>query len=267
MTKEYYNILGIESTATQDIIKKAYRKLALKYHPDKNPDDPTTKKKFLEIAKAYETLSDKVKRAEYDNPTSRYSRTSQKEWTTYYEDWNIPAKGRNVLINLILTLEESYNGCTKEIKLPSGELFSINIKPGTNTGHKFFIRGKGYPSKINDMAESGDLYIRIGVLNNNRFRLNNNDLISDIEISLYDSLLGIEIEVESLSGKLIIKIPEGSKQGQKFRIPNKGMPILNTNKFGDFYVVVHVIMHKFDDKERKSLEILRTYVNKKIKVN
>jgi DnaJ-class molecular chaperone len=267
MNKDYYKILGIEKTATEEDIKKAYRKLAVKFHPDKNPDDKEAEKKFKTILKAYETLSNKKKRAIYDRPPIDHNDLMGNIWNKFYADSGINIRGSNIRINLPITLKESYFGCKKEVNFPSGESIMLDVKPGTHSGHKFRAKGKGYKSEFNDMAFQGDAFINITVLNNPLYKIYNHDIYHNIEISLYDSLLGIDVEIETFDGKLKLKIPEGSKHGQKLRIPSKGMPIFNTKMKGDFYLVINVLMHKFDDKERKSLDRLREYVNKKIKID
>lgn len=282
MNKDYYKILGIERTATDDEIKKAYRQLALKYHPDKNPGDKEAEERFKVIAEAYSILSDKDKRAAYDRPspfadgfrtrnssgfTVNVNEMMGELWNKFYGNgtWGFDVKGEDIRINLNITLEESYTGCKKDIVLPTGETLKLDIKPGTYSGLKFRARGKGHKSKFNEMAQPGDVFIYINVLNDPRFKAIQHDLYREIEISLYDSLLGIEVEVETMEGLYKIKVPEGTKHGQKLRIPNKGMPVYNSPMKGDFYVVVNVIVHKFDDKERKALDVLRKYVNKKNK--
>jgi len=269
MNKDYYKILEVERTATDDEIKKSYRKLAKKLHPDKNPDNKQSEEKFKEVSEAYNVLSNKEKRTAYDNPNPfRHTGTNMHDvWNQFYGEYEIPVQGESIRVNLAITLKEAYSGCRKEFMLPTGETLSLDIKPGTHSGHNFRARGKGFKSTINEMAAPGDAFIHIVVLNNPLYKNINHDLLYNVEISLYDSLLGIEVEVETLAGKLKVKIPEGTKQGQKLRVPNKGMPIFGTKRFGDFYIVINVIMHKFDDKERKALDRLRVYVNKKIKVD
>ena len=273
MNKDYYNILGVEKDATIDDIKKAYRKLAIKYHPDKNKGNKESEEKFKEIVEAYSVLSDKKKRAEYDSPvfsSEFHSDVNMDEvlenlFNKYYHGWNIETKGRNIYTNLTITLKESYTGCEKDVILPNGETLNINIKPGSYNGLKLRAKGKGYKSKFSELASNGDAIITLIVMRDDRFKVVGHDLYYNIEISLYDSLLGAEVIVETFEGNYIVKIPEGTKHGHKLRIPNKGMPIYGTNTKGDYYVVINVIMHKFDYKEKKALEALRKYVNKRVK--
>jgi curved DNA-binding protein len=285
MNKDYYAILGVSKDASDNDIKKAYRKLALKYHPDKNPSDKGAEDKFKEIAEAYSILSDKDKRAAYDrpNPFSDGFRTRNTHGSGTYTvntdemmhdlfdkfygqgSWGFDVRGEDVYVNLNIALEESYKGCKKEVFLPTGETVRLDIKPGAYSGLKFRAKGKGFKSKFNEMAQPGDAFIIISVLNDPRFKIVQHDLYKEVEISLYDSLLGIELEVETMDGLCKIKVPEGTKHGHKLRIPNKGMPVYGTNMKGDFYVIANIIIHKFDDRERKALDTLRKYVNKKNK--
>ncbi len=283
MNHDYYKILGVERNATDDEIKKAYRQLALQYHPDKNPNNKESEERFKEIAEAYSVLSDKNKRAAYDRPNpfadgfyTRRQNVHNEAPEEFLKDmfknfygsgsWGFDVRGDDIHLNIYIKLEESYHGCRKDILLQTGETVKLDIKPGAYTGLRFRFKGKGHKSKYNEMAESGDVFIMVNVMIDPRFRVMKHDLYKDIEISLYDSLLGTEVEIETLDGLIKIKVPEGTKNGQKLRIPNKGMPIYNTNMSGDLYVVANVIVHKFDDRERKALDVLRKYVNKKNKI-
>ncbi len=304
--RDYYKILGVDKNASQDEIKKAYRKLAVKYHPDKNQGNKEAEEKFKEIGEAYEVLGDAEKRKKYDalgenwknfqqgraysgeNPfgdfnfgqggtyvemdlddflggsnqfsdffnaffgggrRSNFSRSGGSKWTNFQRPSDLEA-------TLEITLEEAYKGTSKIIDLGT-EKIRVKLKPGTADGQNLKISGKGERLSNNS---SGDLYVKVRVLNHPNFERKGDDLYTTQKINLFTAVLGGDVIVDIFGSKLKLSIPAGTQNGKTFRLKNKGMPkYQNENQFGDLYVKVEVqIPDKLSDKQKQLFEELKT---------
>ena len=189
MKRDYYEILGVDRNVTPDELKKAFKRLAIKYHPDKNPGNKEAEEKFKEAAEAYEVLNDPSKRTTYDQ--FGHQGVNSNFGHSGYRDVNIndifnnifgdeifgdifgdifgggrtrrPPRGRHIQMSLDLSLNEAVFGKTVEIKLPNNsKKVSVNIPPGVDTGNKIRLSGEGEPSQYG--GENGDLYIVVNVL-------------------------------------------------------------------------------------------------------
>ena len=246
MTKDYYHILGINRNAEDKDIKKAYRKLANKYHPDKPNGD---EEKFKEVAEAYSVLSDSKKKSQYDNPGFNRARGMGGQGGSFDFDFNMSdvsdifeqffghpwdtrstsrkphsAKGPDVRVQMTLSFMESFHGCTKILEV-EGERTRININPGIKTGQTLRIRGKGAHSRFG--GQRGDILISVDVQADVRWITRGDDLYIDVNVPLWDMLLGCEMYVETPMKEMKIKIPESSKSGQVLRVKGSGMPVYN----------------------------------------
>jgi len=308
--KDYYKILGVDRTATTDEIKKAYRKLALKYHPDRNPNDSSAEEKFKEINEAYQVLSDEEKRRHYDQLGASYERYRQRggspggfdwnEWFTHASASGQQGGGVRVEVGNMedifgggfsdfftqifggmgsvrastaggrrtgttrrraapqyqteISLWEAYHGTTRRIEV-DGRRLDVKIPPGAKTGTKVRVPGaiKGGPE-----GGEGDLYLVIKVVEDPRFERKGNDLYTTADVDLYTAVLGGEINVDTISGSVVLTIPPGTQPGQVFRLKGRGMPHLkNPNKFGDLYVKVNVkIPRNLTEKEKELFQKL-----------
>lgn len=265
MTKDYYHILGINKSADAGVIKKAYRKLANKYHPDKPGGDET---KFKEVAEAYSILSDSTKRGQYDSPAFNRARgTSQggsnfdfnmgdvsdifesffgHPWDTegrkpFNKDaFNKQAnKGPDIRVQMTLTFMESFNGVTKILDV-EGERTRINISPGIKTGQSLRIKGKGAHSRYGGLR--GDIIISVDVAADFKWLTRGDDIYMDINVPLWDMLLGCEMYVETPLKEIKIKIPQASKTGQLLRIKGSGMPVYNHDSlYGNLMVKLNAL--------------------------
>ena len=284
--KDYYKVLGIEGRASQDDIKKAYRKLALKFHPDKNPGDKKAEENFKEINEAYDVLGEPIKRKRYDtiietwgvagepvdefgrphrggrNPNGR--KTHTENYTDFFGDTGfsdffeqyfgpgsgfehftsekIPIKGEDLKIETVITLEEAYQGTTKQIAL-GDHLVNLKLKPGIEDGKTLKMKEKGEPGMGG--GENGDLFIEIRVSKHARLERRGYDLFLIQPINAFLASLGGKIPVQAIEKSVNITIPSGTDNGKVFRIKGLGMPHYNEPTVsGDFYVTVNLTVPK-----------------------
>lgn len=289
MAKDYYSILGLSKTATDDEIKKAFRKLAVKYHPDKNAGKKEAEEKFKDINEAYEVLSDAEKRRKYDRYGENWSKVDETQYRqsspgggqTYYEgdastffdeegDYgNIfesffrragggngrrrtgKYKGQDLLANLPMTLEEAFHGTARVFDV-NGEKLRIQLKPGAYDGQVIKLTGKGEKG-VNGGA-NGDMYITIRVQPNAVYQREGNLIRQPLQIDLFEAVLGGEKEVQTLAGKLKLKIPAGTQNGKLLRIKGKGMPVYDRpGQFGDLLLEITVKLPENLTEDQKQL--------------
>lgn len=253
---DYYSILGVSKTASQDEIKKAYRKLAAKHHPDKGGNTA----EFQKVEEAYRTLSDENKRSQYDNPMPQYS-----FHTGNMNDINDifgamfgagpfggfnsrSRKNRNINIRVEMTLEEVLVGkeVTGNIRLPSGkeQAIQLTIPPGVQTGDNIRFRGLGDDSIPG--TPRGDVIAQIIELPHQRFKRDGRNLISEVRITAFEAMLGKTINFITLEGKeLEIKIPQGIQPGQMIKCDSYGLPAgpHNTHR-GTLFIQIFVSVPK-----------------------
>jgi curved DNA-binding protein len=263
---DYYEKLGVTKNATSDEIKKAYKKLARKYHPDLNPDDTEAKKKFQEINEANEVLSDPEKRAKYDkygkdwnhadefekarqasNTGSRGARyANQGDFSDFFESMfgaggfssqrsGRPGfRGQDLYAELHLYLTDVLQE-KKQVLTVNGKNIRITIPAGVENGQT--IKIAGYGGAGSNGGPAGDLYLTFTVANNTSFKREGSDLHLHQSIDLYKALLGGTLELETLNGKVKVKIPEGVKNGSVVRLAGKGLPVYKqSGKNGDLYL-------------------------------
>ncbi len=298
--KDYYKTLGVSKTAGQDEIKKAYRKLAVKFHPDKNPGNKQAEERFKEIGEAYEVLKDPEKRKKYDQLGSnwkQYEQAGAGGWdggpfssrggggrTFHYEgdpgdlfgetgggfsDFfnaffgnmggssqqfggrSAGYRGQDLQAEMEITLEEAYHGTSRILNV-NGQKLRITTKPGAYDGQDLRIRGKGGPGM--NGGSSGDIYIRIRVLPHNRFSREGNDLNVSEDVDLYTAILGGNIEVVTLSGRVNVPVAKGTQNGSRLRLKGKGMPVYGKpGTYGDLYVRLNIIIPKTLSREETEL--------------
>ncbi len=291
MSEDYYNILGLKKDASDGEIKKSYRKLAMKYHPDHTKGDKSAEEKFKKISEAYAVLSDKDKRKEYDTFGSEgfHQRFSQEDIFRGFDFGDIfrefgfgggdqfsgrgggtrfsfgggpqqaRAKGSDLVYELPLTLREVATGTSKKVTFQhqgGSENLTVKIPAGLITGKKLRLAGKGNPSPYG--GPSGDLYIKSQVLNDPVFSAEDHDLFINQDLKLSEALLGTTVAVPTIDDKrLSLKIPPGTKHGTKMRLSGHGLPAMKGNKKGDLFVQVQIIVPKqLNDEQKKLVEQL-----------
>ena len=266
---DYYSILGITKSANQDDIKKAYRKLASKHHPDRGGDTA----KFQQIEEAYRTLSDDQTRAQYDNPMPQY----QFNTGNMHDMGDMfgamfganpfggfrqqSRKNRNINIRVEMTLEEILVGkeITGSIRLPSGkeQALQLSIPQGVQNGDAIRFRGLGEDSIPN--VPRGDVIAQIVELPHPRFKRDGRNLYAEISISAFDAMLGKTVRFNTLEDKeLEIKVPSGIQPGQMIKCDSYGLPAgpHNTHR-GTLFIQVQVSIPKIlFTEDRKEIEQL-----------
>jgi curved DNA-binding protein len=292
--KDYYKILGIDKKASPDDIKKAFRSLAIKFHPDKNPDNKESEEKFKVINEANEVLSDPEKRKKYDelgenwqqyegsanqkqeNPFNRYSKSQntyqqetngQQDFSDFFDQFFSSenrsnggfnaenVKGNDYETEMEISLIEAYKGTTRLIQLENEKL-RITTKPGAYSDQLLRIKGKG--AKGSSKEHSGDLFVRIKVKPDTQFIRKGDDLYKTITVDLYDAVLGKELIIETLSGQIKIKIAEGSQNDNTIRLKGKGMPVYNSTIYGNLYLKLKIkIPEKLSEKQKELFEQLK----------
>jgi curved DNA-binding protein len=292
--KDYYKILGVERNAGEDEIKKAYRKLARKYHPDVSKE-PNAKEKFQEVSEAYETLRDKEKRAAYDSLGSGF-RPGQDfrpppDWFERFggersEDLGgvdlsdlfeslgafgratgfgrgragrrgpaMAFPGEDYEVPVRLTLEEALHGTERTVQLDGGRTFTARIPPGATDGQRLRLRGKGGPGM--DGAPPGDLYLQIHLDPHPLFRASGHDLDLEVPLAPWEAALGAQVEIPTLTGRVTMKVPPGAKGGQRLRLAGKGLPKPGGGA-GDLYANLTIeVPNPLTDSEKKLFEELR----------
>jgi len=287
--KDYYKILGVERKASADDIRKAYRKLAMQHHPDKNPGDKKAEDKFKEINEAYQVLSDEQKRARYDQLGSAYSdfrtgggRPGDFQWDDWFQQGggqrgygnaDDPFGGaggfsdffRSIFGEAVRTSarnQAAQQGYQQEVDISFQEAYAGATRQLQTNGRKLQVRipaGVKTGSKVR-VAGAGpeglDLYLVVNVTDEDKFERNGQDLYTTSTLSIFTLILGGETEVETPTGKVKLSIPAGTQTDQVFRLAGRGMPHLkNPNTKGDLYVKLKVQIPKYlSSKQRELLE-------------
>ena len=258
--QDCYKVLGVSKSASEKEIKKAYKKLAMKYHPDRNPDNTVAQEKFREVKSSYEILSNAESRDQYDSyghaAFDQNGRGGQsgfggqsdfsdmfggmfnqgRQQQTYQPQ---PEKGSDILISVEVSLEESINGCQKEIRLPNTTApLVVTVPKGINSKQRVRVTGQGNPGTLG--APRGDLFAVVEVLEHDFFKRDQQDLYCDIDVLFTTATLGGTITVPTFTGFIKIKIPQGTQYGRKFRIKGKGIPSMKADHVGDLIYNVKI---------------------------
>jgi len=276
---DYYKILEIDKKATAEEVKKAYRKLARKLHPDLNPNDKEAHKKFQQINEANEVLSDPEKRKKYDQygkdwqhaeqfEQQRQSRSRQEsyagddfsgsDFSSFFESMfgggsahrQAKFRGRDLDAELHLKLIDILKAHKQTLSI-SGKNIRITIPAGVEDGQVIKLKGYGEPG-VNG-GPAGDLYITFRIEDHPKFKRVGNDLFTTAELDLYTAVLGGDTTIETLDGKVKMKVNQETQQGTKVRLKGKGLPIYKQEgQIGDLYVTYEVkLPTKLTEKERE----------------
>jgi curved DNA-binding protein len=283
---DYYKLLGIEKTATQKDVKNAFRKLARKYHPDLNPNDKDAKRKFQQINEANEVLSDPEKRKKYDQygkdwqhseqyenqrqyqqqPSDsggrRYTNTQQDgDFSDFFESLfggasagrgrsrQVKFRGEDYTAELNLELTDAYKSHKRTLNV-NGEKIRITIPAGIENGQTIKISGHG--GKGINGGPDGDLYITFTIANHPRFKRFGNDIYTTIDLDLYKAVLGGDLTIDTLDGKVKLKVKPETQNGSKVKLKDKGFPVYKKEgQYGDLYITYNIkIPSNLTEKQR-----------------
>lgn len=288
---DYYKILGVDKKASENDIKNAYRKLARKYHPDLNPDDKEANKKFQQINEANEVLADPEKRKKYDQygkdwkHSEQFEKARQAQGSAQYDfggynyaepgdedDFssfftsmfgkkagaggrrsNAKFRGQDLQAELRMTLAEAYHTHPRTITI-NGKNLRITIPAGVENGQVIKLKGHGGPG-VNG-GPNGDLYITFSIADSGHFRRDGNDIHTTVEIDLYTALLGGEVTIDTLGGKIKLKVKPETQNGTKIRLKEKGFPVYKKEgQFGDMFVTYSVkLPTNLTEKQKELLQ-------------
>jgi DnaJ-class molecular chaperone len=236
---DYYAVLGVPKNASQNDIKKAFRKLARDFHPDANEDNPDTESRFKQANEAYEVLGDPETRKEYDHARE----------VGYF----VGGPGGDVAADLSLSFHEAISGVTKQINI-DGNTVKVKIPKGVDDGTRIRLKGKGSPGIRG--GPPGDAYITVHVAEHPLFARSGQNLGITVPITFAEAALGAEIQAPTLEGSVRLRIPPGTKTGKTFRVSGRGVE--SAKERGDLLVTVEVTVPKdLTDEQRALLEKFR----------
>ncbi|MFX0558630.1 DnaJ C-terminal domain-containing protein [Maribacter sp. CXY002] len=284
---DYYKVLGVNKDASTSDIKKAYRKLARKYHPDLNPNDAEAEKKFKQLNEANEVLSDPEKRKKYDDygkdwqhaeefekqrkarsesgDFGRYTYSggqSTEDFSDFFESMfggggfrssgrNVRFRGQDYNASLQLNLTDTLH-THKQTLTVNNKNIRITIPAGVENGQIIKITGHGGPGVNNGPA--GDLYITFTIYNNTTFKRDGANLHKTIEIPLTTAVLGGEVMTDTLSGKVKLKVKPETQNGTKVKLKGKGLPrYKKEGQFGDLFITYQVKIPSNLSPEQKEI--------------
>ncbi|MDQ3278459.1 MAG: DnaJ domain-containing protein [Bacteroidota bacterium] len=286
---DYYSILGVAKNASEEEIRKAYRKLARKFHPDLNPNDKEAHKRFQQINEANEVLSDPEKRKKYDQygkewksaeqfeqarqqrSGGRYRDTGSSPYEGFdgggFDDFSdffqsmfgssgrrergTGFKGQDLTAELHLNLRDAATTHQQTLTINNKKV-RITIPAGVEDSQKIRLKGYGAPG-VNG-GPDGDLYITFRIADDPQFKRLGNDLYTTANIDLYTAVLGGETTVDALEGKIKLKVAAGTQNGNKVRVKGKGLPVYKQEEEkGDLYVSFHVLIPQHLTEQEKAL--------------
>lgn len=282
--RDPYDVLGLNKNASQTDIKKAFRTLAKKYHPDAAGNGPAAKRRFQEVSAAYEILGDAKKRADYD--AGRIDREGHPRAEEPPFSWRGRASGgaegfnpedvfsdlfgggsrfsgfgfgggkqgrmgaragQDYQMSMAASFREAAIGGTRRIRLADGAELDVRIPVGIRDGQQIRIKGRGGPGLYG--GPPGDVLIEVKVEADPRFLRDGNDIKQDLPISLKESVLGAKVDVETLTGAVRLSVPAGSNSGTTLRLKGKGIPAHDGEAAGDLYVRLIVTLPTTPDGE------------------
>lgn len=293
---DYYKILGLNKNASEKEIKKAYRKLARKYHPDVNPNDKDAEQRFKEINEANEVLSHPENRKKYDEygkdwkhadrfeeakrqqGQNQSGRTSggqsgytESEFSDFFESMfgggggfsarqgrrsQTAFKGQDFQAEMALPMREVYKTHKRTLTV-NGKNIRLTIPAGVKNGQVIKIKGYGGPGS--NSGPAGDLNIRFNIAEDPLFKREGKNLYRTVEIDLYTAVLGGELTVDTMDGRVKVKVKPGTKNGSKVKLSNKGFPVYKKEgQFGDLYLTLIVeVPQDLSPREKELFEELR----------
>jgi curved DNA-binding protein len=282
---DYYKILGIPKTATEDEVKKAYRKMARKYHPDLNPDNKEAELKFKEINEANEVLGNAENRKKYDqygedwkrgeeyekarkqqqsrSSSQNYTGNNNQDFSDYFESMfgnsrssqqnRRKFKGQDINSTLALDLKDVFTSQTQVLTV-NGNKLRLTIPAGVENGQIIKIKEKGGPG--HNGGPNGDLYLQFDIKNHTQFKREGNNLYTTVDLDLYTSLLGGDITIDTFNGQVKLKIAPETANETKVKLKGKGFPIYKKdNQFGDLIITYKIKIPT--ELSQKEIELIK----------
>ena len=262
--KDPYKILGVLPDASEGELKQAFRRLARECHPDSDPGNPGAEDEFKELSAAYDLLSDSDRRERYDRGeisgdgskrTQSAKKPAPKKQPTRPagpkrgKTAGLKIKGADVEYTLKVSFMEAAAGATRHISMATGKRLKVNIPPGTEEGHVLRLIGQG----MNGIGggNNGDAYVEIFVEADPVFRRQDNDIHTDVQVTLSEAVLGSKVELPTIDGSVTVTVPKGSNTGTQFRLKDKGLKPgkKGGGPKGDQIVHLQVILPKKPDKD------------------
>ena len=286
MAEELYKLLGVEKDASKADIRKAYRALAKKHHPDLNPGDTASEETFRKVQAAYHILFDEEKRRQYDaNEIDAEGKETPRHFYREYAaagdhpyassagfddlgdvfsdlfrsqrhgggSAHVRARGGDVRYRMAVSFLEAVNGAKKRVTMPDQKTLDITIPPGHRDGQMLRLRGKGMPGLGGGKA--GDAYVEVQVEGHRTFRRRERDILLDLPVALHEAVLGAKIPVPTARGPVTLTIAPGSNTGDTLRLKGRGVPAVGKHEAGDQLVTLGVVLpRKADAKLAAFLE-------------
>jgi curved DNA-binding protein len=281
---DYYKVLGVDKKATETEIKKAYRKMARKYHPDLNPNDKEAERKFKELNEANEVLSNLENRKKYDahgenwqhaeeyekskRQQQQYQGSNQQggfgggeDYSDFFESMfggrssggrgrTTQFKGQDFNAELHLDLKEVYTTHKRTLTI-NGKNIRLTIPAGVENDQVIKITGHGAAGSGG--GPKGDLYITFTIDNHTAFKRDKDNLYATVDLDLYTAILGGEITLKTFDGQVKLKVAPGTQNGTKVKLKGKGFPVYKKEEqFGDFYISYEIkIPISLSEKEKE----------------
>ena len=279
MAKNPYQVLGLQPSASDSDIRSAFRKLAKKYHPDRNPDDKAAEERFKEVSAAFDIIGDKDKRTKYDrgeideegreraaNPFGggfpgggAYGQGGGPGAGASFEDLGdifsdlfgarrtSAMRGRDLRYRLDVDFLDAALGAKKRVTMPDGRNLDLSVPAGLEDGQTLRLRGQG--EQGSGGAPAGDVYVEVRVKPHKVFERKGNDIHSEAAIGLKDAVLGGKITVQTIEGDVSVKAPKNASSGTVLRLKGRGVDGGKTGAKGDHYVKLKIVLPEGDDKE------------------
>lgn len=273
MAEDPYKVLGLERTASEDEVRRVFRKLAKEFHPDLHPGDKAAAEQFKKVSAAYDVVGDPEKRKKYDRGEidaageprrgfeRQYAGTGTGGTRTFNEgDFGIgdifsdlfgargprgpgagfSLRGQDIRYTLEVDFLEAVSGARKRVTLPEGGTLDLTVPEGVTDGQVLRLKGKGAPGLRG--GESGDALIEIRVRPHAQFKRQNDDILLEVPITIDEAVLGAKIEVPTASGRVALQVPKATSSGRVFRLKGKGVRNLATGTTGDQLVTVKIVL-------------------------
>ena len=284
MAQNYYDILGVSKNASDKDIKSAYRRMARKLHPDVNPDDSRAQNQFKKVNEAYEVVGDPSRRKDYDHFGDNWKHAGQIRnmnagrsaaggigfnlgdlfgagrgagaSSGFGDMFAGPRAGMRGPVRhegtLEISLDEVYTGVTRRISIDSAGSASRNLEVQVPKG---VLHGRKIRLRPDNDTE---VILTVNVRSDSRFSRKGANLLIDIAVNLLDAVLGCEVEVPTITGRVALQIPTGTQNGRSFKIKGKGLPKRDSEQYGDLYATVNVrLPESLSDEERQLYMQLR----------